>query len=108
MGLLKRTKKFFILSALIGTMGGVSALAANHVSSNCWKEQSENKYRSSGWVNILDDKGAGVYHYSNAQLKSAIIGTVYAESGRIYGTGTVSATSSYTPNNGNAKIYYGY
>lgn len=101
-----KLKMVSLTGMLICGLSVTTAFAGNNVSSKVWSEKSANKVRASGWVSMINDDGNGKYHYSNAQIKSG--STVWAESGRKWGTGTVSATSGYTPNSGIAKIYYGY
>ncbi|WP_302632374.1 hypothetical protein [uncultured Clostridium sp.] len=99
---LKKVLGMMLVASSVSTM----VFAADHVSSNVWRDTNNGMYRANGWVCINDDNGNGVYHYTTARLES-FWGTVYETSGRQYGTGTVHATTDYNGNNGYAKIYYG-
>lgn len=83
---------------------------SSYVDKKTTYENGEKVYYSDGWVSLIDKTtGAGVRHYSNAAMedRSGWYIIVYAESGRKWGVGTVSATSSTTIMNVGAYIYYG-
>ena len=107
MNKVKKLSKIITLTTALTLALGITAFAANSISSNVWKESSGGQYRANGWVCILDSYGNGVDHYTTARLEGWF-GTVYATSGRQYGNGTVSATTPWNGNDGSAHVYYGY
>ena len=57
-------------------------------------------------------KWAGVRHYTTAQMKNRWTSTVYTTSGRVYGTGSSSATSPWYQDaielyKGTGRTFYG-
>lgn len=107
-------KSMFKTIAVVGVLTlslGVTALAQDHISSYKTRETENGQYRATGWVNIVDDSGTDVEHYTTAQLKqSKFWGSdlVLETSGRVWGTGTVHATTDWNPNSDSyAAIYYG-
>ncbi|MBB5174487.1 hypothetical protein B0H94_103258 [Salsuginibacillus halophilus] len=69
-----------------------------------WREAgpNEDQYRSVGVTTWH-----GQYHYTRALMEGHIWGTVYADSGRVYGTGSTEARSPWTERNAFAQTFWG-
>lgn len=68
------------------------------------------RWWSTGYVSVIEKATHdGVKHYTTAcVISKQSSGTIYATSGRQWGTGKVPATSGKTLDNGEARIFYGW
>ena len=79
--------------------------------SNASEFQLADRWYATGWVNVVDDQYFPVEHYTTVNVMEISAGEgsmVLATSGRKWGTGKVSATSSNSSEWGQARIYYGW
>lgn len=100
------------ISALNDSKIGVQGMFGSYDVSSAVSRKGDSSlgYYASGWVNVTDKKTSkGLSHYTTAQMefRGHNDSTVYATSGRQYGTGKVPANSDRTGILCGAYIYYG-
>lgn len=68
-------------------------------------------YRVRGWSTCVDALGTEIYHYTRARFEQFLFGTVFGDSGRVWGVGKVTATGSWCDRDiwltSHARVYYG-
>ena len=71
------------------------------------KITSDSQYYAQGYSTVMNGT-QGYYHYTTVTLEDGLFGPVLASSGRVFGMGQVSATSTLTKKAGKPHVYYGW